>query len=103
MGKSLLNRTMFSAVCQALLLALALAASAQGKRIAVVIGVSNYQHGYALLDYAGSDAERIARALRVLDYKVNLRAADADTGEGVLRSDVVRALKAAVGAVRESD
>src|SRR5436309_1905216 len=81
----------------------ALAGQGSGRRIAVVVGVSNYYHGYALLTSAGKDAQRLGLALTGLDYQVNTRAVAADTGDGVERSDVLRALKAAVAVCREGD
>src|SRR5579862_8938061 len=71
-----------------------LSAQERGKRIAVVVGVSNYDHGYQLLDYAGKDAQRVALALTRLGYAMKVLASDADVGS-VERDEVVKALKKA--------
>ena len=49
-------------------------------RYALVVGISNYKHGYALLDYAGDDAEKVHGALKELGYQVSSLTTDAKAG-----------------------
>ena len=73
-----------------------------GKNIAVVMGVSNYLN-YAVLDYAGDDAQRVARALKALDYSVALRAVDAASGDHLDCADALKALRLTAASAREGD
>jgi uncharacterized caspase-like protein len=70
----------------------ALAGAAEGRRYALVVGISNYKHGYALLDYAGDDADKIKAALKGLGYAVSSLTTDARAGS-VDRDTLLKAIR----------
>jgi tetratricopeptide (TPR) repeat protein len=74
-------------LCLGLILVLTASNVKAQKRVALIIGVNNYEKGYQQLRFAASDAKRLAKALQHLGYSVTLFAADG--GGGVVSYDAV--------------
>jgi Caspase domain len=74
----------------------------QGRRFAVVVGVSRYLNGYQSLRFAGSDALKVATVLQASGYQVQTLATDTEIGS-VRRQAVLDAFTEVALQAKEDD